>query len=156
MEKHHHYAATVKWTGNKGTGTSAYTAYERDHVISIAGKPDVLGSSDPAFRGNPQRHNPEDSFVGAIAACHLLWYLHLCAVNGIVVVSYTDSAKGNMKENSDGSGQFTEVVLHPEVIVEQASMVEKATTLHNDAHQMCFLARSVNFPVRHQPTIKVL
>lgn len=155
MEKNHGYSATVTWTGNKGTGTSGYTVYDRDHVIAINGKPDVLGSSDPAFRGNPNRHNPEDSFVGAIAACHLLWYLHLCAVNGVVVVSYTDKATGTMKENSDGSGQFTEIVLHPEITVANASMIQKATELHQDAHQMCFLARSVNFPVRHQPTIHV-
>lgn len=156
MEKNHSYSATVNWTGNRGTGTSAYTAYDRDHVIAFSGKADILGSSDPAFRGNPQRHNPEDSFVGAVAACHLLWYLHLCAVNGVVVVSYTDKAMGTMKENNDGSGQFSEIVLHPEVTVEKASMIEKAKALHNNAHDMCFLARSVNFPVRHQPIIKTV
>lgn len=156
MEKHHHYSATVNWTGNRGTGTSAYAAYDRDHIIAIDGKPELLGSSDPAFRGNPERHNPEDSFVGAIAACHLLWYLHLCAVNGVVVVSYTDKATGTMKENSDGSGQFDEIILHPEVTVKDASMIERATALHQDAHAMCFLARSVNFPVRHQPLIKAV
>lgn len=151
MQKQHHFSAIVTWTGNKGTGTSTYTAYDRDHVIAIEGKPDLLGSSDAAFRGNPSRHNPEDSFVGAIAACHMLWYLHLCAVNDVVVVSYTDKASGIMNENVDGSGQFKEVILFPEVKVANSSMLEKANALHTDAHSMCFLARSVNFPVSHQP-----
>lgn len=154
-DKVHNYSATITWTGNRGNGTSSYVAYDRDHIISIAGKPDIPGSSDPAFLGNPQRYNPEDSFVAAISACHMLWYLHLCAVNGVIVISYVDCAKGTMKENSDGSGQFTDVVLHPEVTVSSREMEEKAIALHEDAHRMCFLARSVNFPVRHQPEIRI-
>ena len=153
MAKEHQYTAQVTWTGNRGTGTSGYTAYDRDHLISANGKPDIFGSSDPAFRGNGNKYNPEDSLVAALSACHMLWYLHLCSVNGVVVIDYVDKATGIMKENEDGSGQFSEVTLRPLITVESPAMTEKAKLLHEDAHRMCFIARSVNFPVRHQPTI---
>ncbi len=155
MKKEHAYLATVTWIGNLGTGTSEYKAYDRDHIISVAGKPDIAGSSDLAFRGNPSRYSPEDSLVAALSACHMLWYLHLCAVNSVVVEQYIDRATGKMAENEDGSGQFYEVVLHPEVTIRTEQMRGKAQALHRDAHEMCFLARSVNFPIHHQPVIRV-
>lgn len=156
MEKHHHYTATITWTGNRGSGTSGYTAYDRDHIISAEGKPEIPGSSDPAFRGNKNRYNPEDTMVGALSACHMLWYLHVCSVNGVIVESYTDAATGTMDENKDGSGQFSEVILRPHVTVRSADMKENALRLHEEAHRMCFIARSVNFPVHHEPTIHIL
>lgn len=155
MAKEHHYKTTTTWTGNRGTGTSAYTAYSRNHTISIEGKPDLLGSSDPVFRGDPDRYSPEDSLVAALSACHMLWYLHLCAVNNVVVEDYVDKAAGVLVENEDGRAQFKEVVLRPEVTVKERSMVERAKALHKDANSMCFLARSVNFPVHHMPDITV-
>jgi organic hydroperoxide reductase OsmC/OhrA len=155
MEKKHHYEATVTWTGNRGTGTSGYAAYDRDHIIAAVGKPEIPGSSDPAFRGNKNRYNPEDSLVAALSACHMLWYLHVCAVNGVVVETYSDAASGTMDENADGSGQFSEVVLRPHVTVQTADMKVKALQLHDEAHRMCFIARSVNFPVRHEPTVSL-
>ncbi len=153
MKKKHHYKATVTWTGNRGTGTSEYTAYDRQHTISISGKPDMLGSSDASFRGDKDRYCPEDSFVAASAACHMLWYLHLCSVNNVVVEKYVDNVSATMVENADGSGQFQEITLTPIVTVRSVEMIEKARALHHDANKMCFLARSVNFPVHHAPQI---
>lgn len=150
--KQHLYKTTVTWTGNKGSGTSDYRKYERSHTISAEGKSDILCSSDPAFRGDKTKYNPEDILVGSLSGCHMLWYLHLCAENGVVVTNYTDHASGIMAENADGSGQFSEVTLSPQVTVQDASMIAKANALHEKAHAMCFIARSVNFPVRHQPT----
>jgi organic hydroperoxide reductase OsmC/OhrA len=150
--KQHFYQSTVAWTGNKGTGTNNYRSYERSHTISIDGKPDILCSSDAAFRGEKNKHNPEDLMVAALSGCHMLWYLHLCADHGIIITHYSDNATGTMDENADGSGQFSEVTLRPEVVVKEHSMIEKANALHHDAHQMCFIARSVNFTVNHQPT----
>ena len=152
--KQHLYKSTITWTGNKGTGTNDYRAYDRSHTISIDGKPDIPSSSDAAFRGDKTKHNPEDLMVAALSSCHMLWYLHLCADSGVTVTQYTDNATGTMEENADGSGQFSEVTLHPEVTVKHQSMIEKANALHHDAHRMCFIARSVNFSVRHEPTAK--
>ncbi len=153
--KQHRYNTTVTWTGNKGTGTNNYRTYERSHTIFMEGKPDIQGSSDPAFRGDKSKHNPEDLMVAALSGCHMLWFLHLCSDNGVIVTRYSDRAIGTMVENSDGGGQFSEVTLYPEVIVKESSMIEKANALHDDAQRMCFIARSVNFPVHHQPTSKV-
>ncbi len=155
MNKEHHYTATTRWTGNEGTGTKDYRGYQRSHTISMPHKTDLLCSSDPAFRGDKTKHNPEDLMVAALSGCHMLWYLHVCAVNGVVVINYEDQAAGVMRENPDGSGEFTKVVLRPHVTVANASMIAKANALHEEAHRMCFIARSVNFSVTHEPTATV-
>jgi organic hydroperoxide reductase OsmC/OhrA len=155
MEKLHHYKAVIQWTGNKGSGTDHYTHYERDYNIHIENKPIINGSSDPAFRGDENKYNPEDLLLSALSSCHMLWYLHLCSVEGVVVDEYTDTATGIMEESKDGSGCFTEVVLNPRVIVSLESMIPRATELHATANRMCFIANSVKFPVKHHPEIIV-
>lgn len=152
--KEHRYGATVRWTGNRGTGTSAYRAYGRDHEISSEGKPEIAGSSDPAFRGDRARWNPEDLLVSALSACHMLFYLHLCADAGIVVTGYEDAAEGTMRETSDGGGRFTDVVLRPRVTIASGDR-QRADRLHEEAHRLCFIASSINFPVRCEPAVAV-
>ena len=152
----HHYNTTLSWTGNKGTGTSDYKAYERNHLLAVVGKPEIPASSDPKFKGDKTRYNPEELLVASLSGCHMLWYLHLCAVNGVVVIAYADNAAGTMTENENGSGQFIEVTLRPTVTVKDKSMIEKANALHEEAHNMCFIARSVNFPVHHIPNAVVM
>jgi organic hydroperoxide reductase OsmC/OhrA len=151
MAREHQYQTNLVWAGNKGSGTIDYRSYDRSYVISIDNKPDIFGSSDSAYLGDKSRHNPEDLLVSALSSCHMLWYLHLCSENGIVVLDYRDSATGTMKVNPDGSGQFREVVLHPRVLISDASGLEKANALHEQANSLCFIAKSVNFPVRHAP-----
>ena len=149
----HVYRPVVEWTGNAGTGTSAYHAYGRSHVISAAGKTDILGSSDPCFRGDDTRWSPEDLFVASVSACHKLWYLHLCANAGVVVLAYRDEPVGAMTEDADGSGRFASIVLHPTVKVAAGSDKAKAIALHHDAHEMCFIANSVLCPVSIEPSV---
>jgi len=154
--KIHHYAIKTEWTGNQGQGTNGYKSYQRSYTLSAEGKEtEILGSSDPSFLGEAEKYNPEDLFLASLSACHLLWYLHLCAVNQVVVLSYEDKAAGVMVENKDGSGQFTEVSLFPTVRVKTVNMVEKAMELHHQANKMCFIANSCNFPIHHFPTIEV-
>lgn len=153
MAKTHRYQTSVAWQGNRGEGTADYRGYSRNHDILAEGKPLIPASSDTSFRGDPSRYSPEDLLVASLSSCHMLWYLHLCAVNGVIVVEYTDQAEGDMPENQDGSGQFEQVTLHPRVVVAAPSMIEKAVSLHADAHKMCFIARSVNFPVHHRPEV---
>jgi organic hydroperoxide reductase OsmC/OhrA len=154
MANVHLYNLTTRWVGNKGTGTSDYKSYGRNHDITIPGKEILHCSSDPNFRGDETRQNPEELLVASLSGCHMLWYLHLCAINGIIVVEYVDEARGSMEENKDGSGQFIEVVLKPVVTVKDKTMIEKANSLHHEANKMCFIARSMNFPVKHIPTTK--
>jgi organic hydroperoxide reductase OsmC/OhrA len=149
--REHHYAIETEWTGNRGTGTSGHAAFGRDHVIRMAGKPDLAGSSDPTFRGDPARHNPEDLLVASLSACHMLWYLALCAKAGIVVTAYVDSAGGTMVEEADGGGRFTGVTLRPRATLATGADLAVARKLHEDAHRLCFIARSVNFPVACEP-----
>lgn len=153
MTKEHSYQVSVRWTGNTGVGTAGYLDYERAHQTSADGKPVIEGSADPAFRGDPVRWNPEELLVAALAQCHMLSYLSLCALDGVVVHGYRDAAQGSMREAPGGGGQYTEVVLNPVVIVADESMVEKAVRLHGRAHEICFIANSVNFPVRHVATV---
>ncbi|EYR64029.1 peroxiredoxin [Actinotalea ferrariae CF5-4] len=154
----HSYTADVVWTGAGETGTSSYTAYSRDHEVRIGTKPPLLGSADPAFRGDPERYSPEELLVAALAQCHMLWFLHLASADGVVVVGYTDRATGTMRVEGAGHGQFREVVLRPCVTL-AAPQREDGTPvtdtqldrLHSRAHEHCFIARSVNFPVRLDP-----
>ena len=152
--KHHQYQSTVRWTGNLGKGTSAYRAYSRNHEIFNPGKPVIPGSSDPVFLGDPARYNPEEMLVASISTCHMLWYLHLCAVNKVVVLDYEDRASGVMEETADGGGRFLEVTLKPQITVTKESSLETAKKLHHDAHEKCFIANSVNFPVGCEPVIR--
>lgn len=151
----HHYDVHTLWTGNRGTGTVDYRSYGRDHVLSVEGKGDILGSADRPFRGDVDRWNPEEMLLGALSQCHLLSYLHVCATNEVVVTGYVDDAKGTMVQTGDGGGHFTEVILRPVVTVADESMREKALELHHEASTKCFIASSVNFPVRHEPRVEV-
>jgi len=160
MIRTHSYDVTVAWTGNRGSGTSGYREYGRDHEVTVSGdeseggRPQpIAGSSDSTFRGESDRWNPEQLLVAALAQCHMLSYLHACAAAGIVVTGYTDEAPGTMTETTDGGGHFTRVVLRPRVSVASTDMVEKAVGLHHDAHERCFIANSVNFPVSHEAVV---
>jgi organic hydroperoxide reductase OsmC/OhrA len=151
----HRYTTTVTWTGDRGTGTSGYAGYDRAHDVDAPGRPTIPASSDPAFRGDPARWNPELLLVASLSDCHMLWYLHLCAIGGVVVRAYADTAVGTMVTEPDGAGQFTEVLLRPVVTVAGPGMAAEATDLHDEAHRMCFIARSVSFPVRHESQVRV-
>ncbi len=148
----HTYEATVRWTGAGTLGTSSYTAYSRDHEILVPGKPPLLGSSDPGFRGDPARWSPEELLVGALAQCHMLWFLHLAARAGVVVSAYVDEPVGTMRVEAAGHGQFTTVVLRPRVTVRTAVDDADLAAVHRSAGEHCFIKRSVNFPVRTEPT----
>jgi organic hydroperoxide reductase OsmC/OhrA len=146
---HHSFKTTLRWTGNLGSGTSSYREYSRDHEVSAPQKvAPVLGSSAKIYRGDEHRYNPEELLVAALSSCHMLAYLHLCSDAGIVVTAYEDEAEGTMRTNPDGSGEFVEAVLHPNVRLADAARAAEAGALHERAHEMCFIARSVNFPVR--------
>lgn len=150
----HRYRIGTGWLGNLGSGTSAYSAYSRDHELSAPGKATAVpGSADPVFRGDPTRYNPEELLLGALASCHMLWVLHLCADAGIVVTEYSDEATGEMVEHADGSGEFTIAVLRPRMIVTDPTRIAEAVALHDRARGLCCLARSVAFPVKHEPTV---
>jgi organic hydroperoxide reductase OsmC/OhrA len=154
MPRTHNYQITVRWTGNLGAGTAGYRAYSRNHEIRSAGKNEAIAaSSDSVFRGDPARYNPEELLVAALSSCHMLSLLHLCADAGIVVTEYADAASGTMVQNPDGSGQFTEVVLRPRMAITEPARIAEAEALHYRAHEVCFIARSVNFPVRHEPEV---
>lgn len=154
MNGEHFYELAVTWTGNTGTGTSDYRAYARSHSVFVNKKVEICCSSDPAFMGDNQKHNPEELFVASIASCHMLWYLHLCAEAGVIVQGYTDNATGTMKETETG-GNFVGVTLSPVVLVSEKWMIEKANELHHKANQFCFIANSCNFPITHNPICKV-
>jgi organic hydroperoxide reductase OsmC/OhrA len=149
--KRHHYPVRMTWTGNTGAGTRDYRGYERAHEYSVPGKPVIPGSSDPAFRGDGTRYNPEELLVMSLSSCHMLWFLHLAAEAGVIVTAYEDDASGTMVETADTGGHFVEVVLRPRVTVASGGDEARSKALHERAHHLCFIANSVNFPVRCEP-----
>ena len=155
MPQRHRYKTRTDWTGDQGSGTTNYRSYRRCYETTASGRPALLGSSDPSFRGDADRWNPELLLVAALSQCHLLWYLHLCSTSGVVVTGYVDDAEGAMVESEEGGGHFEQVVLRPIVTVARADMADRARELHGEASARCFIARSVNFPVRHEPEIVI-
>lgn len=153
MKKEHFYSTNIIWTGNKGAGTQNYLSYERSYSVASDNKPFIACSSDPAFKGDKSKYNPEELFVASISSCHMLWYLHLCAESGIIVEEYNDSPKGIMHEFENGSGCFNEVILNPKVKIKDKKMEDKALLIHHKAHQFCFIANSCNFPIIINATI---
>jgi organic hydroperoxide reductase OsmC/OhrA len=156
MGKEHHYNLTIQWTGNTGKGTFHYRSYERSHTISAEGKPEILASSDPDFRGDGTKYNPEELLVASLSGCHMLWFLHLCADSGIVVTDYTDNPTGTMTETGNGGGRFKEVTLNPTVTIQDPEFLNRLDALHAKAHELCFIANSVNFMVRHNASGKII
>src|SRR5690606_4632984 len=156
MRGEHHYEVTVQWTGNTGSGTANHQSYSQDHDVIVQGKPTLQGSADPRFRGRADRWNPEELLVAALAECHMLTYLTLCATHGVTVTSYEDMATGRMETPLGGSGRFVEVVLNPKVAVTAESSMDHAVELHLAANKSCFIADSVNFPVHHNPVVETV
>ena len=156
MIKEHSYTLSVTWTGNTGKGTLDYRSYERSHTIMAQGKEPVEASADPVFRGDKTKYNPEELLLASLSSCHMLWFLHLCAESGVVVVDYTDQPTGIMEETDNGGGRFKDVTLHPTVTVTELSALDKLDNIHNKAHKLCFIANSVNFDVKHNPTGKTV
>ncbi len=156
MGKAHHYRVFIEWQGNRGTGTSSYRDYGREHLIRADGKlHEIAGSADRTFHGNAERWNPEEFLLAALSQCHMLSYLHVAANRGVVVTSYADSPEGTMEQTGDGGGHFTLAVLKPVVTVSSTEMIEEALKAHGEASEKCFIANSVNFEVMHEPEILV-
>jgi organic hydroperoxide reductase OsmC/OhrA len=153
MPATHTFELGLQWTGNTGTGTSSYRAYSRNHELRAPGKPVLSGSADRVFRGEAERWNPEELLIASLSACHLLSYLHAAAVAGVVVIDYTDEPRGELAMDAEGGGSFREVLLRPTVVVAEPGMIEVAEGLHEVAHAKCFIASSVNFPVRHAASV---
>ncbi len=153
MNGQHEYRMRATWTGDRGTGTSGYREYDRSVSLEVAGKPVIAASADTPFRGDPDKWNPEELLLGALSECHLLSYLYACVKVGVVVVGYEDEAQGTLVEDGKGGGAFSEVVLRPRVRVAEESMVDAALAAHRQAREWCFIANSVNFPVRHEPVV---
>ncbi|KPM49150.1 OsmC family protein [Jiulongibacter sediminis] len=153
--KEHHYHITTEWTGNTGEGTISYKSYERSHLLKVDDKTVIELSSDPAFRGDPAKHNPEELFLASLSSCHMLWYLHFCSVNGITVTSYLDKAEGLMEEEKSGKGRFKTVLLKPQISIREPEKLDLALELHHKANEFCFIANSCNFEVKHEPRIRV-
>ncbi len=156
MSKQHNYTLSVKWTGNRGQGTIDYKAYDRYYTVSAENKVDILACSDVPFLGDKTKHSPEDFLLTSLSSCHMLWYLHICADAGIVVVDYVDNPTGILVQDETGGGKFTEVSLNPIVTITDASKMDLANELHKKANEKCFIANSVNFKVKHNSTIQLI
>jgi organic hydroperoxide reductase OsmC/OhrA len=150
----HEYTARLIWDGNTGEGTARYAAYGRQYRVLVAGKPELAGTADPAFRGEADRHNPEDLFLAAVSACHMLFYLSLCARQGVRVLAYADDARGRMRIHADGGGRFEAIALRPTVTVADGTDTALAVRLHETAHDLCFIANSCSVPIRCEPTVQ--
>lgn len=148
----HSYVSRIVWTGNRGTGTSGYRDYDRTWNVAIPGKPVVECSNDPLLGGDPTRMNPEDMLLSALSACHMLWFLHLASDAGIAVIAYEDEPEGVAEIGKGGAGRFLSATLRPVITVIPETDTVRAEALHGRIHDVCFIARSVNFPIHCEPS----
>lgn len=155
MSERHDFVSAIEWTGNRGGGTAGYRSYDRTWSVVTPGKPVVHCSNDPRLGGAPTLHNPEDLLISALSACHMLWYLHLASRERIVVIAYRDEPMGVGESTPDGAGRFVEAILRPVVSVREGADLERAEAIHHEIHHHCFIARSVNFPVRYETRLEV-
>ena len=153
--KIHEFPSLIRWTGNRGAGTSTYRAYDRTWDLCVEGKTVVHCSNDPMLGGDPAKYNPEDLLISALASCHMLWYLHLCSDAGITVMAYEDNPVGIGESEPSGKGRFVEAILRPKISITVDSNPTKAAEIHDEIHKFCFIARSVNFPIRIEPEIRI-
>ncbi|MCF1708925.1 OsmC family protein [Tabrizicola sp. J26] len=152
----HAYISRIVWTGNRGTGTSGYRAYDRTWDIAVPGKAVVPCSNDPLLGGDPGKMNPEDLLLSALSACHMLWYLHYAADARIIVTRYEDKPIGIGEVSAGGAGRFSAATLRPHIALRAGADLQEAEAIHHRIHEVCFIARSVNFPVRYEPTFEVV
>jgi organic hydroperoxide reductase OsmC/OhrA len=152
MAKQHDYTCLIEWTGDRGQGTKTYRGYDRTWNIATPDKPVVSCSNDPLLGGDPTLHNPEDLLLSSLSACHMLWYLHLASSAGIVVRGYQDQPIGVGESTPDGAGRFLSATLKPRIRVQRGADLAKADAIHHEIHKVCFIARSVNFPVDYAAT----
>ena len=154
MSKQHPYTSHVIWTGNTGQGTRSFNSYSRTWDIAVPNKPLIHCSNDPLLGGDPTLMNPEDLLVSSLSACHMLWYLHFASDANIVVHEYQDSPVALGTTAPSGAGHFVKATLKPSIVIEQGNDIDSAYALHDRIHEVCFIARSVNFPVTYEPTIR--
>jgi len=152
MTQQHPYTTTIRWTGDRGQGTKTYLGYARTWNIEAPGKAVVECSNDPLLGGDPAKYNPEDLLLSALSACHMLWYLHLASNAKIVVRGYVDQPIGIGETRPDGAGRFLSARLRPTITVERGADLVRAEAIHHEIHTVCFIARSVNFPVSYEGT----
>ncbi len=155
MSEAHDFEARIVWTGNRGTGTSDYRAFTRDWEVRTPGKPAIACSNDPRLGGDPGLHNPEDMLIAALSACHMLWYLHLASEAGVVVLAYEDAPLGHGESAPSGAGRFTGATLRPRITVAPGTDLERADAIHHEIGKVCFIARSVAFPVTHEARYEI-
>jgi organic hydroperoxide reductase OsmC/OhrA len=145
MSKH---TATIRWTR---AADAAFTRgrYSRAHDWHFDGGTVVRGSSSPEVVrppfADPAAVDPEEAFVAALSSCHMLWFLALAAKAGYVVDEYDDAAEGHMEGDPDTGAAITEVRLRPHVRFSGSRAPDEAAVkrLHHEAHELCFIARSV-------------
>jgi organic hydroperoxide reductase OsmC/OhrA len=128
--KHH---ATVIWDCDKSD--------LRAHTIQLGGQT-LAGSSMSALGGASGKADPEELFVAALSACHMLWFLDFARRERLRVLSYEDRPEGTM----DGV-RFLEVMLCPRVTFATSVSWETLHELHHRAHEACFIANSVTCQV---------
>ncbi len=149
------YSAIIEWERRGAVFTDNH--YSREHRWEFDEGVQVPASASPHVVPLPYSRaaavDPEEAFVASLASCHMLWFLSLAAKRRVVVDSYRDVAVGVLGRGADGKLAMLEVTLHPAVRFggDHRPTDADVAALHHDAHEECFLARSVRTTVRCEP-----
>ena len=154
MSDNHHFEATVRWPAESTQKLPPDPAFSRNAILGSPGHADVPGSAPTVFGGDATRYNPEELVTLALAHCHMLTYLALAAKKRVAVLAYEDRATVELgKDPVSGKMKLLSAQLRPKVTVARGTDVNEALAMHAKAHEYCFVANSVNFPVANAPEI---
>lgn len=148
MEHH----AAIAWKRTSADYT--YDSYNRAHDWRFEAVT-VPASSAPAFKGTPERVNPEEAYVASLSSCHMLTFLALAAKKRWSLDSYDDAAVGYLEKNEAGKLWMARVILRPKVVWSRGVAVsqDELEALHHIAHEGCFIASSVKTDVTVEPQL---
>jgi len=153
----HLYTAKVMW--NRNSQVFVDGKYSRRHSIEFDGGAALPGSSSPLVvpvpLSDPAAVDPEEAFVSALSACHMLWFLSIAAARRFCVDTYTDRAEGVMAGNAHGKLAMSLVTLRPHVLFSSSHRPspDEFLSMHRQAHEECFIANSVRTEVQCEPVL---
>ena len=160
MSDAHAFETHLRWPADPAQALPPAPAFSRNSVLSAPGKKEVAGSAPAVFGGDAARYNPEELLLMALSECHMLTYLAVAAKRNLSILAYEDRATGTLglgtngiKSGPLGKMSMQQVTLRPRVTVAKGTDLAEALAIHERAHANCFIANSVNFPVRHEAQI---
>ncbi|ADG98726.1 OsmC family protein [Segniliparus rotundus DSM 44985] len=146
----HEFQTRLEWSGSTA---GDYREYSRSHTAANPpARAELRLSSAPEYVGDAGLLNPEQLLVTAASSCHMLSFLALANRKKIDVRAYQDDALGEMPSD-EKPVRISRITLRPVITVAPGSDHALVVELAHRAHDVCFIANSLNSEVRVEPKV---